>query len=81
MDGRWRPIFHLHHPLPGFPDAPIPDPIPVRTRGVGVDTIGLGLNRSHPMRLPDVAPGQYRLAKDWNAHGQEHTAVATITIR
>jgi hypothetical protein len=79
VNGRWRSIFHVPHPLP---DAErVPDPVAVGTPGHGVLLIGLALNRSYPLRLPDVGPGQYRLAKTWNADGREHTVVATITIR
>lgn len=80
VNGRWRSIFYLQHPLPDF-GGRLPDPVPVGTPGYAVRLIGLALNHPHPVRLPEVAPGQYRLAKGWVADGRRHTAVATITIR
>ena len=76
VDGRWRSLFQLQHPLP---DATrVPDPLPV---GSGVRAIGLPAGRAFPVRLPIVDPGQYRIAKEVNIGGRQRWLFAPISIQ
>jgi hypothetical protein len=78
VDGRWRSLFHLQHPLPDT--GGIPAPVLVGTPGYAVPAIGLIPGRSHPVRLPDVEAGQYRLAQEVSLNGRERWVTAVITI-
>ncbi|MDX6554185.1 MAG: hypothetical protein QOD86_380 [Miltoncostaeaceae bacterium] len=76
VDGRWRSLFQMQHPIDDSADPPDPGPVDVVVR-----TLGLPAGRAFAVRLPVVAAGQYRIAKSVMVGGRERWLYAPITVQ
>lgn len=76
-DGRWRSLWHLIRPTPG--DAEPPPPVAFGPPFAHVDPAYLA-GIGHPVRLPDIAPGRYRLADRVWVRGRPRWVAAPLTI-
>lgn len=75
--GLWRSLFHLLHPLPGRTAPPAPVPVgPPFAR----PQVALGAGTPRPVRLPDVAPGGYRIATQVTIGSRSRWLFAPLTI-
>lgn len=73
----WRSLYHLVHPSPGSADPPAPVVVAGPWARISV---GLGGEAPRPVRLPDVAPGAYRLAKRVRVGGRSRWLFAPLSI-
>jgi hypothetical protein len=73
---RWVSTHHLPYPLSG---QTAPPPVPVGANYV-IPSVGFFGGAPRPVRLPLVAPGQYRIAKDVSIGSRRRRLLATLTI-
>lgn len=75
--GAWRSLFHLTAAIGG---GDPPAPVAVGAHGFAVPAIGVIGGAPRTVRLPDVAPGAYRLAKRVSLGRTSRWLVSDLTI-